>query len=87
MIIHAFDTIPWVTGQRVRSVWATGSVLDAPVHADHGDVDSAVAVLVLESGAAATVRGLRRKRGQPGRPARVFGTLGSSGPASRLGRR
>jgi hypothetical protein len=38
---------PWVTGQRVRSVWATGSVLGAPVHADYGDVDSALAVLVL----------------------------------------
>jgi myo-inositol 2-dehydrogenase/D-chiro-inositol 1-dehydrogenase len=47
MLIHDFDTIPWVTGQRVRSVWATGSVLDAPVHADYGDVDSALAVLVL----------------------------------------
>ena len=60
LLIHDFDTIPWVTGQRVRSVWATGSVLDAPIHADYGDVDSAVAVLVLESGAAATVSGLRR---------------------------
>ena len=48
MLIHDFDTIPWVTGQRVRSVWATGSVLDAQVHADSGDVDSALAVLVLE---------------------------------------
>jgi NAD(P)-dependent dehydrogenase (short-subunit alcohol dehydrogenase family) len=38
---------PWVTGQRVRSVWATGSVVGAPVHADYGDVDSALAVLVL----------------------------------------
>ena len=46
MLIHDFDTIPWVTGERVRSVWATGSVLDAPVHAEHGDVDTALAVLV-----------------------------------------
>lgn len=59
MLIHDFDTIPWVTGQRVRSVWAAGSVLDAPIHAEFGDVDSGIAVLILESGAVATVSGLR----------------------------
>ena len=79
MIIHDFDTIPWVTGQRVRSVWATGSVLDAPVHAEHGDVDSAVAVLVLESGAAATVSGLRRNGAGQDARLEVFGTLNSFG--------
>lgn len=79
MIIHDFDTIPWVTGQRVRSVWATGSVLDAPIHADYGDVDSAVAVLVLESGAAATVSGLRRNGAGQDARLEVFGTLDSFG--------
>ncbi len=79
MLIHDFDTIPWVTGQRVRSVWATGSVLDAPVHAEYGDVDSAVAVLVLESGAAATVSGLRRNGAGQDARLEVFGTLNSFG--------
>lgn len=59
MLIHDFDSIPWVTGQRVRGVWAAGSVLDAPIHAEYDDVDSGLAVLILESGAAATVTGLR----------------------------
>ncbi len=79
MLIHDFDTIPWVTGQRVRSVWATGSVLDAPIHADYGDVDSALAVLVLESGAVATVSGLRRNGAGQDVRLEVFGTLGSFG--------
>ncbi len=79
MLIHDFDVIPWVTGQRVRSVWATGSVLDAPIHAEYGDVDSALAVLVLESGAAATVSGLRRNGAGQDARLEVFGSLGSFG--------
>ena len=79
MLIHDFDTIPWVTGQRVRKVWATGSVLDAPIHADYGDVDSAAAVLILESGAAATVSGLRRNGAGQDVRLEVFGTLDSFG--------
>lgn len=77
MLIHEFDTIPWVTGQRVRSVWATGSVLDAPVHAEFGDVDSALAVLVLESGAVATVSGLRRNGAGQDVRLEVFGSANS----------
>jgi myo-inositol 2-dehydrogenase/D-chiro-inositol 1-dehydrogenase len=79
MLIHDFDTIPWVTDQRVRSVWATGSVLDAPIHADYGDIDSALAVLVLESGAAATVSGLRRNGAGQDVRLEVFGSLDSFG--------
>jgi myo-inositol 2-dehydrogenase / D-chiro-inositol 1-dehydrogenase len=79
MLIHDFDVIPWVTGQRVRSVWATGSVLDAPVHAEYGDVDSALAVLVLESGAAATVSGLRRNGAGQDARLEIFGSLDSFG--------
>ncbi len=79
MLIHDFDTIPWVTGERVRTVWATGTVLDAPVHAEHGDVDTALAVLVLESGAAATVSGVRRNGAGQDVRLEVFGSLGSFG--------
>ena len=79
MLIHEFDTIPWVTGEPVRTVWATGSVLDAPIHAQYGDVDSALAVLVLESGAAATVSGLRRNGAGQDVRLEAFGSLGSFG--------
>ncbi|WP_105567290.1 Gfo/Idh/MocA family protein [Microbacterium halophytorum] len=75
MLIHDFDAIPWVTGQQVCSVWASGAVLDAPVHAEHGDVDSGVAVLVLESGAVATVSGLRRNGAGQDVRMEVFGSL------------
>lgn len=75
MLIHDFDIIPWVTGHAVRDVWATGSVLDAPVHAEHGDVDTATAALTLDNGAVATVSGLRRSgRGQDVR-LEVYGSL------------
>jgi myo-inositol 2-dehydrogenase/D-chiro-inositol 1-dehydrogenase len=79
LLIHDFDTIPWVTGQHVRRVWASGPVLDAPVHAEFGDVDSALAVLVLESGAVATVSGLRRNGAGQDVRLEVFGTLDSFG--------
>lgn len=74
MLVHDFDSIPWVTGQRVVSVWAAGSVLDAPVHAEHDDVDTALAVLVLESGATATVSGVRRNGAGQDVRLEVFGT-------------
>ncbi|MCC2031547.1 Gfo/Idh/MocA family protein [Microbacterium allomyrinae] len=79
MLIHDFDMIPWVSGQRVKSVWATGSVLDAPAHAEYGDVDSALAVLTLESGAVATVSGLRRNGAGQDSRLEVFGSLNSYG--------
>ena len=46
---------------------------------DYGDVDSALAVLVLESGAAATVSGLRRNGAGQDVRLEVFGSLDSFG--------
>lgn len=77
MLIHEFDIISWVTGQRVLNVWATGAVLDAPLHADYDDVDTAVAVLMLESGATATVSGLRRNGAGQDVRLEVFGSANS----------
>lgn len=77
MAIHDFDAIPWVTGQRVKRVWATGSVLDEPAHAEHGDVDSAMAALVLESGAVATVSAMRRNDAGQDMRVEVFGSENS----------
>jgi myo-inositol 2-dehydrogenase/D-chiro-inositol 1-dehydrogenase len=79
MLIHDFDIIPWVTRQRVRSVWAAGSVLDAPVHAQYDDVDSGLAVLVLESGAVATVSGLRGNGAGQDVRLEVFGSSNTLG--------
>lgn len=60
MLVHDFDSIPWVAGERVVRVFATGSVLDDSSYAEYNDVDTCAAVLALESGAIATVTGARR---------------------------
>lgn len=51
--VHDFDVLRFVTGQEVDEVYADGSVVDFPVFAKYGDVDTAVATLRLKSGALA----------------------------------
>ncbi|MGH2751809.1 MAG: Gfo/Idh/MocA family protein [Actinomycetota bacterium] len=48
--VHDFDALRFVTGQEVREVFATGSVIGFPVFADYDDVDTAVATLELSGG-------------------------------------
>ncbi|RZT66476.1 myo-inositol 2-dehydrogenase/D-chiro-inositol 1-dehydrogenase [Microcella alkaliphila] len=79
LLIHDFDIIPWVTGQRIVSVTAHGSVLDAAAHAEHGDVDTAAALLTLESGAIATVTATRRNGAGQDVRLEVFGSDGTFG--------
>ena len=59
LLIHDFDVMPWIAGERVVEVFATGSVLVDPVYAESGDADTAVAVLRFASGALGTVTGAR----------------------------
>jgi myo-inositol 2-dehydrogenase/D-chiro-inositol 1-dehydrogenase len=63
LLIHDFDVMPWIAGERVVEVFATGSVLVDPVYAESGDADTAVAVLRFASGALGVVTGAR-KNGQ-----------------------
>ncbi|MCI9887407.1 Gfo/Idh/MocA family oxidoreductase [Micrococcales bacterium 31B] len=77
MMVHEFDTIPWVTGLRPVAVWAQGAVLDQPAHAEFGDFDSALAVIELEGGALATVSGTRGNGAGQDVRLEVFGTLDS----------
>ena len=79
LLIHDFDIIPWVTGQRIVAVTAQGSVLDAAAHAEHGDLDTAAALLHLESGAIATVTGTRRNDAGQDVRLEVFGSRGTFG--------
>jgi len=58
--IHDFDAIRYVTGEEIVEVYADGAVRETPWFADHGDVDSAVAVLRLSGGALGVVTGTRR---------------------------
>jgi myo-inositol 2-dehydrogenase / D-chiro-inositol 1-dehydrogenase len=57
--IHDFDAIRYVTGREIVEVYADGAVRETPWFADHGDVDTAVAVLRLEGGALGILSGTR----------------------------
>ncbi|WP_237225148.1 Gfo/Idh/MocA family protein [Rothia nasisuis] len=59
LLIHDFDTIPWLLGEAPVSVSATGSVLDHQEYAIHGDYDTASALITFESGVQALVSGAR----------------------------
>ncbi len=74
MLIHDFDLIPWVLGEKVISVQAFGAVLDEPTYAKFGDADTAVAVLEFESGAIATVAGTRRNGAGQDVRLEIYGT-------------
>ncbi|SJN37754.1 Myo-inositol 2-dehydrogenase [Microbacterium esteraromaticum] len=77
LLIHDFDIVPWITGERVVAVEAFASVLDEPEYARHGDADTAVAVLTLESGAFAVLSGTRRNGAGQDVRTEVYGTRGT----------
>lgn len=51
LLVHDLDALPWVLGERVVRVSATGSVLVDERIGDVGDVDTAAVVLTFASGA------------------------------------
>jgi myo-inositol 2-dehydrogenase/D-chiro-inositol 1-dehydrogenase len=57
--IHDFDAIRFVSGDEIVEVYAGGAALEAPWFVDYGDVDVAVAILTLASGAFVIVSGTR----------------------------
>ena len=59
MHIHEFDLIPWVVGQPIVEVYATGSVLVDQAFQRQGDVDTTAAVLKLAEGALVVITGSR----------------------------
>lgn len=58
-LVHDFDSIRWVTGREITSVYAKGSNAGADFFAEHGDVDTAAALLTLDDGTLATVSSTR----------------------------
>ncbi len=60
MMIHDFDLARFVFGEEPREVYATGSVLIEPGIGEAGDVDAAMAVLRMESGALCHINCSRR---------------------------
>lgn len=59
LLIHDLDAVPWLVGEPVVEVYATGSVLVDKAFAAVGDVDNAVAVLRFAGGAHAVLVGGR----------------------------
>jgi myo-inositol 2-dehydrogenase/D-chiro-inositol 1-dehydrogenase len=57
--IHDFDAVRFVTGQDISEIYADGAVRETPWFADHGDVDTAVAVLRLSGGTLGILSGTR----------------------------
>lgn len=60
LLIHDFDALAWIVGERVTDVYAAGSVLVDEVYAACGDADTATATLRFEGGALGVVTGTRR---------------------------
>ena len=58
-LVHDFDALRWVTGQEVESVCAVGSDAGPAAFRDAGDVDTAAALLTLESGTLCTATATR----------------------------
>lgn len=59
LLIHDLDAVPWLVGEPVTEVYASGSVLVDQAFADADDVDNAVAVLRFAGGAHALLAGGR----------------------------
>ncbi len=76
-LIHDFDIIRFVTGREIVSVYATGGNKGASFIADAGDVDSAVACLVLDDGTVASVLGGRYNGGGYDVRLEVHGSAGT----------
>lgn len=59
MHTHDFDAIPWLTGRRIETVFARGSVLVDDRFSRNNDVDTCALTLTLEGGALAVITGAR----------------------------
>jgi myo-inositol 2-dehydrogenase/D-chiro-inositol 1-dehydrogenase len=72
--IHDFDAIRFVSGEEIVEVYAAGAALEVLWFADYGDVDTAAALLQLESGALVIVSGTRHDPAGYDVRLEVFGT-------------
>lgn len=59
MHTHDFDAIQWLTGRRIETVFARGSVLVDDMFTRAGDVDTCALTLTLDGGALAVITGAR----------------------------
>jgi myo-inositol 2-dehydrogenase/D-chiro-inositol 1-dehydrogenase len=72
--VHDFDIVRWFTGREVERVYAYGAVRAWERFAEHGDVDTAAALLLLDDGVPVLLSGTRHDpRGYDFR-AEIFGS-------------
>jgi myo-inositol 2-dehydrogenase / D-chiro-inositol 1-dehydrogenase len=79
LLIHDFDSIPWVVGDPVVELSMIGSVLDEPVYGEHDDTDTAMVTLRFASGAVGSIGALRRSDAGQDVRLEVTGTKGAFG--------
>jgi myo-inositol 2-dehydrogenase / D-chiro-inositol 1-dehydrogenase len=76
MTIHDFDMARYVTGSEVVEVFARGAVRIEPTFADAGDVDTALVVLIHESGCITSIDNSRQASYGYDQRVEVFGSGG-----------
>ena len=83
--IHYFDLVPWLLGERPVEVYAAGSCLVDPMFGEAGDIDTAMVLLRMPSGALCHIENGRRASYGFDERAEVLGARGMlrSHPPSR----
>lgn len=76
MMIHDFDMARFLSGSEVEEVTAYGSVLVDPMFGEIGDVDTAIVMIKLESGAIVTIDCSRKAVYGCDQRVEVFGSKG-----------
>lgn len=76
MTIHDFDMVRFLSGEEVESVYAMGGVMVDDEIGKAGDIDTAVIVMRLTSGAIAVIDNCRRAAYGYDQRAEAFGELG-----------
>ena len=74
--IHYFDLVPWLVGERPTEIHAAGACLVDPMFADAGDIDTAMVLLRMPSGALCHLENGRRAAYGFDERVEVFGEKG-----------
>jgi len=75
--IHDFDSLRWVSGREVATIYAVGAVREYPWFERHGDFDTAAALVTMEDGVLVVLTGGRRDPYGYDVRAELFGSMDS----------
>lgn len=85
MTIHDFDMVCFLSGSKVKEVYAAGAALVNPDIAKEGDIDTAVITMKMENGAIAVIDNSRQAAYGYDQRAEVFGSKGQVAVANDTG--